>query len=99
MNIRAAIHTLKAGAHWTLETDNYDDLIWLDEKQSKPTKLEVETKLAELEQEFLVSEIKRQRSLEYPDFKEYLDGVVKGDQEQIQDYINKCLAVKAKYPK
>jgi hypothetical protein len=59
----------------------------------------VETKLAELEQEFLVSEIKRQRSLEYPDFREYLDGIVKGDQEQIQDYINKCLAVKAKYPK
>jgi len=99
MNIRAAIHTLKAGALWTLETDNYDDLVWLDDKQSKPTKLEVEAKLAELEQEFLALEIKRQRSLEYPDFKEYLDGIVKGDQEQIQDYIDKCLAVKAKYPK
>ena len=63
MNIRAAIHTLKSGAHWTLETDNYDDLVWLDDKQSKPTKLEVEIKLADLEQEFLVSEIKRKRAL------------------------------------
>ena len=26
-------------------------------------------------------------------------GVVKGDQSQIDEYINKCLAVKAKYPK
>jgi len=39
------------------------------------------------------------RRFEYPDFGEYLDAVVKGDQEQIQKYINDCLAVKAKYPK
>lgn len=29
----------------------------------------------------------------------YLDGVVKGDQAQIDKYIADCLAVKAKYPK
>jgi hypothetical protein len=39
------------------------------------------------------------RLKEYPDFKEYLDGIVKGDNAQIQKYINDCLAVKAKYPK
>ena len=39
------------------------------------------------------------RAAEYPDFREYLDGVVKGDQAQIQAYIDACLAVKAKYPK
>ncbi len=39
------------------------------------------------------------RAAEYPDFKEYLDGVVKGDQAQIDKYITDCLAVKAKYPK
>ena len=39
------------------------------------------------------------RQNEYPDFREYLDGVVKGDQAQIQAYIDACLAVKAKYPK
>jgi hypothetical protein len=36
---------------------------------------------------------------EYTDFKEYLDGIVKGDQEQMRAYINACLEVKAKYPK
>jgi len=30
---------------------------------------------------------------------DYLDGIVKNDQEQIQTYIDACLAVKAKYPK
>jgi hypothetical protein len=39
------------------------------------------------------------RAKEYPDFKDYLDGIVKGDQSQIQSYIDACLAVKAKYPK
>ena len=37
--------------------------------------------------------------LEYPDIAEYLDGLVKGDTEQMQAYIDACLAVKAKYPK
>jgi hypothetical protein len=43
--------------------------------------------------------IKVNRANEYPDFKEYLDGIVKGDQAQIDKYIADCLAVKAKYPK
>jgi hypothetical protein len=30
---------------------------------------------------------------------DYLDGVVKGDQTQIDKYIADCQAVKAKYPK
>ena len=42
---------------------------------------------------------KYKRQAEYPDFKDYLDGVVKGDQVQIDKYIADCLAVKAKYPK
>lgn len=39
------------------------------------------------------------RAKEYPPITDYLDGVVKGDQEQIDKYIADCLAVKAKYPK
>jgi hypothetical protein len=42
---------------------------------------------------------KYQRATEYPPITDYIDGVVKGDQEQIQAYIDACLAVKAKYPK
>ena len=39
------------------------------------------------------------RQQEYPDFKDYLDGIVKGDQAQIDKYIAGCQAVKDKYPK
>jgi hypothetical protein len=39
------------------------------------------------------------RAAEYPPITDYIDGVVKGDQAQIDAYIAACLAVKAKYPK
>jgi len=39
------------------------------------------------------------RANEYPPMSDYLDGVVKGNQAQIDKYIADCLAVKAKYPK
>ena len=42
---------------------------------------------------------KAQRAAEYPPITDYLDGVVKGDQAQIDAYIAACQAVKAKYPK
>jgi hypothetical protein len=39
------------------------------------------------------------RKAEYPPITDYLDGVVKGDQAQIDKYIADCMAVKIKYPK
>jgi hypothetical protein len=39
------------------------------------------------------------RAAEYPNPAEYLDGIVKGDQAQIDKYIADCLAVKARHPK
>lgn len=42
---------------------------------------------------------KELRAREYPDYREYLDGIVKGNTEQVDKYIADCLAVKAKYPK
>ena len=41
----------------------------------------------------------QKRTTEYPPITDYLDGLVKGDQAQIDKYIADCLAVKAKYPK
>ena len=39
------------------------------------------------------------RASEYPPITDYIDGVVKGDQAQIDKYIADCLAVKARHPK
>ena len=45
------------------------------------------------------NEYKHKRTLEYPPMADYLDGIVKNDQAQIDKYVADCLAVKAKYPK
>jgi hypothetical protein len=41
----------------------------------------------------------QKRAAEYPPMTDYLDGVVKSNQVQIDKYIADCQAVKAKYPK
>ena len=51
------------------------------------------------EQKALLTAYKDKRAAEYPSINDYVDGIVKGDQAQVQAYIDACLAVKAKYPK
>ena len=104
MDITKAIISLRPGAIWSLDGDTYDGLQWLEKPvyeggQKKPTKAEVEAEVARLQKEWEDTEYQRLRAKEYPDIKEYLDGLVKGDTEQMQTYIDACLAVKAKYPK
>lgn len=50
-------------------------------------------------QQVLDTQYQRDRKQEYPPIEDYIDGVVKGDQTQIDEYIQKCLEVKSKYPK
>jgi hypothetical protein len=104
MDITKAILSLRPGAIWSLDGDTYDGLQWLEKPvyeggQKKPTKAEVEAEVARLQKEWEDTEYQRLRAKEYPDVKEYLDGLVKGDTEHMQAYIDACLAVKAKYPK
>jgi len=49
--------------------------------------------------ELAKTKYQRDRAAEYPSINDYVDGIVKGDQAQVQAYIDACLAVKAKYPK
>jgi uncharacterized protein YlaN (UPF0358 family) len=65
----------------------------------KPTEKQLNSLEKQANEVERLNEIKANRANEYPDFKEYLDGIVKGDQAQIDKYIADCLSVKAKYPK
>ena len=44
--IALALSILKPKAIWTLEGDNYDDIKWLDAKQTQPTLEELEAEIA-----------------------------------------------------
>jgi hypothetical protein len=61
---------------------------------------------AEIRAEWAANEAKQQatayienRRMSYPPITDYIDGIVKGDQAQIDAYIQACRDVKAKYPK
>jgi hypothetical protein len=97
--IPEALQSLKPGAQWTLSGDDYTGLDWLDEEQTQPTEQECAAEAARLQAEYDALEYQRLRAPEYPPITDYLDGIAKGDQEQIDAYVAACLAVKAKYPK
>jgi hypothetical protein len=104
MDIIKAVLSLRPGAEFTVNGDTYEGIQWLEKPvweggQKKPTKEEVEIEAERLQKEWEDVEYQRLRAPEYPDFKEYLDGLVKGDSAQMQSYIDKCLEVKSKYPK
>jgi hypothetical protein len=94
-----ALQSLTPGAQWVLSGDAYTGLNWLDTEQTQPTEEECIAEAARLQIEYDALEYQRLRAPEYPPITDYLDGVVKDDQEQIDAYIAACQAVKEKYPK
>jgi hypothetical protein len=59
----------------------------------------VKTEMDKLQAEYDAQDYARKRKVEYPDIYDYIDGVVKSDQAQIDKYIADCQAVKDKYSK
>jgi len=84
---------------WAFELDgSQDHLIKTDMVSITKEAADVITTQEKLA-EFNALSYADKRLMEYPPVTDYLDGLVKGDTEQMQTYIDACLAVKAKYPK
>ena len=97
-DIITSILALNPKAEVSVNAEDINQITWLN-GTTPIAKETILNKQAELKAEHDSKNYQRQRASEYPDLKEYLDGVVKGDDAQIQKYINDCLAVKVKYPK
>lgn len=91
-----AIKSLRHNAEFAICND---EIVWHDQKQIKPTDAEIDAEIFRLQSKYEFAEYQRKRACEYPPITDYIDGVVKGDQAQINKYIADCLTVKAKYPK
>jgi hypothetical protein len=92
----AAILSLVPKAEFVIREDVVE---WHSPSTAPVSDEQIAQELTRLEQQYEADEYKRKRQAEYPPFTDYLDGVVKGDQAQMDKYIADCLAVKAKYPK
>ena len=98
MDIAKAIKAINNSAEFSVNAEDINQITWLNGTTPIPVN-EILAKQQELIAEYNANQYQRDRAKEYPDFKDYLDGIVKGDNAQVQKYINDCLAVKAKYPK
>lgn len=94
-----ALHSLSPNAEWSIVGSNYNDIEWLNPNEPQPSIDEINSEIARLQTISDTTQYQRLREQEYPDFRLYLDGIVKGDQNQVQEYINACISVKEKYPK
>jgi len=83
--------------------DTQNKLHWLDSSEHESYLPAGSVQITDVEAEALrpvfTKTYAEKRAAEYPSITDYLDGVVKGDQAQIDAYIAACLAVKVKYPK
>ncbi len=86
------------GKEWSLIGNSYDGLEWND-TTPKPSKEELDSQWNSIQESINAHAYIAKRAAEYPPITDYIDGVVKGDQAQIDKYIADCLAVKKRYPK
>ena len=96
MDITQALLKLKPNAQWIVRGDTLE---WLDTEQTEPTKAEIDAEIKRLQAEQDALAYQELRAREYPPVTDYLDGIAKADDLQVQKYIDECLAVKLKYPK
>ena len=96
MDITQALLKLKPNAQWIVRGDTLE---WLDTEQTEPTKAEINAEIKRLQAEQDALAYQELRAREYPPVTDYLDGIAKADDLQVQKYIDDCLAVKLKYPK
>jgi hypothetical protein len=91
-----AINSLMPTAEFAVRGDVIE---WINPTTAPLTDAQINAEVIRLQAEYDAKDYQRKRKLEYPPITDYLDGVAKGDQTQIDKYIADCQAVKAKYPK
>ncbi len=95
--IAEALQSLRPGARFRVDSEGV--IYWQDQEQSQPSDSEIQTEATRLQADYDLMEYSRNRKESYPPMENYLDGIVKGDQAQIDKYISDCLAVKQRFPK
>ena len=67
--------------------------------EAQPTKEQLDALESQANDVEALNQVYKNRRKEYPDIYDYMDGIVKNDQTQIDKYIADAQAVKSKYPK
>ena len=95
-DIITAIRTINPNAECTVNAEDYDQITWLN-GTTPISKIDIETKQAELQTAYDALDYQRKRKAEYPSIEELV--VALYDTEDKLALENKRAAVKLKYPK
>jgi hypothetical protein len=97
MDITKALVTLRPGAQWSLNGDDYEGLIWFDENDlPPPTEEEVQAEIERLQAEYNNNQYQRDRASAYPSIKDQLDTLYHQGYDGWKAMIDE---VKNQYPK
>ena len=95
-DIITAIRTINPNAECTVNAEDYDQITWLN-GTTPISKIDIETKQAELQTAYDALDYQRKRKAEYPSIEELV--VALYDTEDKLAIENKRAAIKFKYPK
>lgn len=96
-DVTHALQTLRPGAVWSVAGDQiYENIQWLDDKQKKPTKKQVENEIQRLQDECELYKYRKLRKDNYPDIAEQLDVLYNQGFDAWKESIK---AIKDLYPK
>jgi len=98
-NYFTAVHALVGGGVSGQCVDGSISEYVFSDGQTPPTESAIQTELSRQLAEDDAQDYARKRKVAYPDIYDYMDGIVKDDQTQINKYIADSQAVKARYPK
>ena len=99
MFFEQALLELKPNAVWSIKGDTcYEDLTWLDKKQSKPTEEEINDKVAKLQADYDALQYQRDRISEYPSMQDCIHALLDGG-DTLTNLQSERAKVKAKFPK
>lgn len=93
-----AIQKLRPDEGFAIDDMNYSTLKFTNDIQI-PSEEEINTTFQQIKAEYLTLEYQRQRAQEYPPLTDFADAWVKNDEQALEEYRQKCLVIKAKYPK
>jgi hypothetical protein len=96
--IAIAIKNLRPNSNWAIHGESYDDIVWLDQVQAKPTEAEILAEVARLQAESDAQEYARKRATEYPSIGDQLDALFHAGAFPAE-MAAKLQAVKDKYSK
>ena len=99
--IDKALNVLRPNSTWSLNGETYEGLVWPEQEQTKPTKQEVEAKVAELIADYESKQYQRDRV--YPSIGDQLDmlwhAIDTNSLNKTSDFYTAIKAVKDAYPK